>query len=82
MALAGAEDADLVSAGPRFLCATAAERLLHPAMAATLVYRFGPSDVPGHAAAPSRAIVNGQCLLVRRGAFAACGRVGARARAT
>ena len=32
-ALARAEDADLVPAGPRFLCARRAERLLHPAMA-------------------------------------------------
>jgi dolichol-phosphate mannosyltransferase len=73
VALALAEDADLVSAGPRFLCHGAAERLLHPAMAATIAYRAGPSDVPGRQPSPARAIVNGQCLLVRRRAFAAWG---------
>jgi dolichol-phosphate mannosyltransferase len=73
VALALAEDADLVSAGPRFLCHGAAERLLHPAMAATIAYRTGPSDVPGRQPSPARAIVNGQCLLVRRRAFAAWG---------
>ena len=33
----------------------------------------GPSDVPGRQPSPARAIVNGQCLLVRRRAFAAWG---------
>ena len=61
------------SAGPRFLCPGVAERLLHPAMAATIAYRTGPSDVPGRQPSPARAIVNGQCLLVRRRAFAAWG---------
>src|SRR4051794_24383691 len=73
VALARAEQADLVSAAPRFLCEGAAERLLHPAMAATIAYRTGPSDVPGRQPSPARAIVNGQCLLVRRRTFAAWG---------
>ncbi|CAA9506704.1 MAG: hypothetical protein AVDCRST_MAG45-1642, partial [uncultured Solirubrobacterales bacterium] len=37
------DGADLVTAGTRFVCETAGERLLHPAMLATLVYRFGPA---------------------------------------
>jgi dolichol-phosphate mannosyltransferase len=73
VALAEAEGADLVSAGPRFLCHGAAERLLHPAMAATIAYRTGPSDVPGRQPSRSRAIINGQCVLVRRAPFAAWG---------
>ena len=37
---------DLVSAGPRFVCDSAAEQGLHAAMLATLVYRFGPIGRP------------------------------------
>jgi dolichol-phosphate mannosyltransferase len=59
-------DADLLSAGPRFVSRSAGERLLHPALLATLVYRFGPADVEGFEPAPARALANGQCLLVRR----------------
>jgi dolichol-phosphate mannosyltransferase len=55
-------DADLLSAGPRFVSRSAGERLLHPALLATLVYRFGPTDVEGF----EPALANGQCLLVRR----------------
>src|SRR5215207_1308237 len=73
VALAEAEGADLVSAGPRFVCDGAAERLLHPSMAATIAYRAGPADVPGWQPSPLRAIVNGQCLLVRRAPFLAWG---------
>jgi dolichol-phosphate mannosyltransferase len=65
-------DADLVTAGCRFVCDTAGERLLHPAMLATLVYRFGPSDVatqPG----PDRVVANGQCTAVRRELLLAAG---------
>ena len=38
------EGADMVTAGARFVCETAGERWLHPAMLCTLVYRFGPPD--------------------------------------
>jgi dolichol-phosphate mannosyltransferase len=42
-ALAAAlEDADLVTAGARFVCDTAGERFLHPSMLASLVFRYGP----------------------------------------
>jgi dolichol-phosphate mannosyltransferase len=72
-ALAGAlAEADLVSAGARFVCDTAAERVLHPALLATLVYRFGPPDAAG-ARPPARLLVNGQCTAVRRAALLAAG---------
>ena len=69
-ALAGA---DLVSAGARFACDTAGERLLHPAMLATLVYRFGPPDAAGPPPPPARLLVNGQCTAVRRADLLAAG---------
>jgi dolichol-phosphate mannosyltransferase len=68
-ALASAlEDADLVTAGPRFVCDTAGERWLHPSFLTSLVYRFGPSDAPG-----PRTIANGQCTAARREPFLAAG---------
>ncbi|HSD81414.1 MAG TPA: glycosyltransferase, partial [Solirubrobacteraceae bacterium] len=68
--------ADLVSAGGRFTCESVAERLLHPSMLATLVYRFGPQDAEGFAPSPARAVVNGQCLAFRRGALLEAGGFG------
>ena len=62
------DGADLVTAGTRFVCDTAGERFLHPAMLATLVYRFGPQDAFG-ARSPERLLVNGQCTAVRRQAL-------------
>ena len=68
-ALAAAlRDADLVTAGARFLCETAGERWLHPAMLMTLIYRFGPPDAEG-ATRTGRLVVNGQCTAVRRQAL-------------
>ena len=68
-ALAAAlEHADLVTAGARFVCDTAGERWLHPAMLATLIYRFGPPDST-RPARPARLVVNGQCTAVRRRAL-------------
>lgn len=63
---------DHLSAGGRFVCDTSGQRLLHPAMLATLVYRFGP---PGATAlpAPHRVVANGQCTLTRRAVLAAQG---------
>ena len=63
---------DLVSAGPRFVCDSAAEQGLHAAMLATLVYRFGPIG-QARQPAPHRVVVNGQCLLARRAGLAAAG---------
>ena len=64
-------DADLVTAGVRFVCDTFGERLLHPAMLATLVYRFGPVGADGGRAV--RTVANGQCLAMRRSALLAAG---------
>jgi dolichol-phosphate mannosyltransferase len=68
-ALAGA---DLVTGATRFVCETPGERFLHPAMLATLVYRFGP---PGAGAPPSpaRVVANGQCMAARRDALREAG---------
>jgi dolichol-phosphate mannosyltransferase len=68
-ALAGAlSDADLVSAGARFVCDTAGERFLHPALLLTLVYRYGPPD-SALPVLPGRLMINGQCTAVRRSAL-------------
>lgn len=61
---------DLVTVGPRFLCDTALERLVHPAMLATLVARFGPPGVPAPA---GRTVANGQCTAARRERWLALG---------
>ena len=66
---------DLVSAGPRFVCDSAAEQGLHAAMLATLVYRFGPIGL-ARQPRPGRVVVNGQCLLARRAGLAATGGFG------
>lgn len=74
-ALVGAAEttgADHLSAGGRFVCPTAGQRLVHPAMLATLVYRFGPPGVHHHAP-PSRLQANGQCTITRRAALVAAG---------
>jgi dolichol-phosphate mannosyltransferase len=68
-----AEEFDLLSAAPRFTCESAGERVLHPAMAATIPYRAGPMDVDGWQPRPCRAMANGQCIVVRREPFCASG---------
>ncbi len=68
----GAE-CDLVSAGTRFQCDTVGERLFHPAMLATVVYRFGPIGAAGAGPPPHRVVANGQCLAVERERLAAAG---------
>ena len=74
-ALAGAlEDADLVTASARFVCERPGERLLHPSMLASLVYRYGPSDADAPVA-PGRVLANGQVTAVRRDAAAGGGRL-------
>jgi dolichol-phosphate mannosyltransferase len=69
LATARAHGDDLLSAGPAFRCATAADLVLHPAFLATLPYRFGPGDALGERSRPARAIANGQCVLVPRERF-------------
>jgi dolichol-phosphate mannosyltransferase len=70
--VAALDGADLVAAGCRFVCETPGERWLHPAMLATLVYRFGPPDAE-RAPRPARVLANGQCTAVRRRALLAAG---------
>ena len=66
------DDVDLVTAGTRFVCDTVGERLLHPAMLATLVYRFGPAGAEDPARA-HRVVANGQCQAFRREQLLAAG---------
>jgi len=66
------DDADLVSVGARFVCSGAGERWLHPALLATLVYRYGPPDTVAPVPV-SRLMINGQCTAVRRSALLAAG---------
>ncbi|CAN5729190.1 glycosyltransferase family 2 protein [soil metagenome] len=63
----------LLTIGARFDCRTLGERLLHPSMLATLVYRFGPPGGPPPAAHQAhqahrahRTMANGQCMVARR----------------
>jgi dolichol-phosphate mannosyltransferase len=77
--VAALADADLVSGGARFVCDGAGERLLHAAMLATLVYRYGPPDAVARPA-PARLLINGQCTAVRREALRAAGGYAAAAR--
>jgi dolichol-phosphate mannosyltransferase len=70
-ALAGAlERADFVTASARFVCETPGERLLHPSMLASLVYRYGPADAerPGR-----RLLANGQVTAAERARLLAVG---------
>ena len=67
-------DEDLVSAGVRFLVPGAGERLLHPALLATLVYRYGPIGVDEEGPArANRVLANGQCMAFRRAPFRTAG---------
>ncbi len=59
------QESDFVCAAARFRCDTAGEQWLHPAMLATLVYRFGPPDSCAPAKV-NRLVVTGQCVAVRR----------------
>ncbi|GJG86463.1 glycosyl transferase [Gemmatimonadetes bacterium T265] len=64
VAAAAAYELDVVSFAPRFAGQSAAERLLQPAMLATLVYRLGaPTPRPR---TPGDVLANGQCFLARR----------------
>lgn len=70
-----AAGADLASAQLRFDCPDAAQRLLHPALLTTLVYRLGPLDTTQRIPA-SVAAINGQCFAVRRDALIEAGGFG------
>ncbi|MGA0122358.1 MAG: glycosyltransferase, partial [Gaiellales bacterium] len=71
LAAAAEHGYDAVTAGPRFAVDTVGEAILHPALLATLVYRFGP-PTPAPAAS-DRIVANGQCLLVEVERFRAAG---------
>ena len=73
-ALAAAlEDADVVSAGPSFACDGALSQALHASMLATLVIRFGPTDVEGRQPRAARAVLNGQCVAIGAGTLRGAG---------
>src|SRR4051794_33306418 len=76
LAAATAGGDDVLSAGPAFRCRTVADQLLHPAFLATLPYRMGVADAVGRRARPSRALLNGQCVLLPRARFLAAGGYG------
>jgi dolichol-phosphate mannosyltransferase len=59
-------EADYVTAAGRFECESVGERLLHPSLLASLIYRFGPLGSQGEHPPPSRVLANGQCVAVRR----------------
>ena len=64
LALAQAEQFDVLSFSPRFRIPTAAERWLQPALLTTLVYRTGAAgEQQPH---PDRVAANGQCMLFKR----------------
>jgi dolichol-phosphate mannosyltransferase len=62
---AALDDADFVTAGARFACDTPGERLLHPSLLASLVYRYGPADTESPVP-PGRRLANGQVTAVER----------------
>jgi dolichol-phosphate mannosyltransferase len=71
LAHAEAERVPVLSAATLQRLSGPAEGLVHPAMLATLVYRFG---IPGHATdRVERVQANGQCFLVRRAVLEAVG---------
>ena len=55
---------DIVSFAPRFAGQSSGERLLQPAMLATLIYRLGPPTP--RPSVPGDVLANGQCFLARR----------------
>jgi dolichol-phosphate mannosyltransferase len=59
------DGADFVTAGARFVCDTPGERLAHPSLLASLVYRYGPQDTLPPPP-PDRRLANGQCTAARR----------------
>lgn len=68
-----AQDVDVLSAGPRYEHPSPAGRALHASMTTTIAYRLGPLDTPGWQPSPERALLNGQCVVVRREPFLAEG---------
>ena len=69
------DDADLASAQLGFTIPDDAQRVLHPALLATLIYRLGPLDTTMRVPAAVAAI-NGQCFAVRKRELVAVGGFG------
>ncbi len=63
---------DLASAQLAFTCPGLGQRVLHPALLTTLIYRLGPLDTTERIPAATAAI-NGQCFAVRRDALISAG---------
>ena len=63
---------DLASAQLGFTCPGVGQRVLHPALLTTLIYRLGPLDTTDRIPAATAAI-NGQCFAVRRDALISAG---------
>lgn len=71
LAFAQARNLPMASVAARQRLSGPAEALIHPAMLATLIYRFG---IPGTVTTiPSLVQANGQCMLLRRDVLAAVG---------
>ncbi len=70
--LAPGGDADLASGQLAFSVPGIGQRLLHPALLATLIYRLGPLDTTAPLSAATAAI-NGQCFAARREELLAAG---------
>lgn len=67
--IAASEPFDVLSATPRYEHPSPAGRALHASMTTTIAYRVGPLDTPGWQPPPERALLNGQCVVVRRVPF-------------
>lgn len=63
----------LLSVAPRFTTAGGLDTALHASFASTLVYRFGATDVEPWEPPPWRALLNGQCICLRRADLIAAG---------
>lgn len=71
LAHAANTELDALSVATQQILSTNGEGLVHPAMLATLIYRFGIPGRTFNTAAEVQA--NGQCCLMRRVALVACG---------
>ncbi len=66
---------DFLTASAQFRCHGPALAALHPSMLTSLVYRFGPVGAR-RSSRPSRALANGQCMVVNRAKFLEAGGMG------
>jgi len=71
LAIAQAEDYDLVSCSPQFILEYPGEWWLQPALLMTLLYRFDPAGTPNPQG--DRVMANGQCFFYKRSVLEALG---------